>query len=106
MVLFYRFCFADWTWNEKRENTYYCLLDSAMFVLLGKGELKARLPVSPVIGDNVYIHLVVALSILGEVANGFAVRLLVAVDPVEPSLLLLHLLLQHRGLQGGLCVRD
>lgn len=65
------------------------------------------MPQSPVIGDDVYIHLVVALGILGQVANGFAVRLLVAVDPVEPNLLLLHLLQQQqRGHQGGLCVRD
>lgn len=70
------------------------------------GEPEAKMPQSPVIGDDVYIHLVVALSILGQVANGFAVRLLVAVDPVEPNLLLLHLLLQQRGLQGGLRVRD
>ncbi len=58
--------------------------------------LNARMPLSPVIGDHVYIHLVVAFSILGQVADGFAVRLLVAVDPVKPNLLLLHLLLQQR----------
>lgn len=68
------------------------------------GQLSA--PPSPVIGDDVYIHLVVALSILGQVANGFAVGLLVAVDPVEPHLLLLRLLLQQRRLQGGLRVGD
>ena len=64
------------------------------------------MPQTPVVGDYVYIHLMVALSILGQVADGFSVRLLVAVDPIEPNLLLLHLLLQQRGLQGGLRVRD
>lgn len=70
------------------------------------GNINTRKLLSPVIGDDVYIHLVVALSILGQVANGFAVRLLVAVDPVEPNLLLLHLLLHQRRLQSGLSVRD
>lgn len=70
------------------------------------GQLNARMQPSPVIGGDVYIHLVVALSILSQVADGFAVRLLVAVDPVEPNLLLLHLLLQQRRLQGGLRVGD
>lgn len=70
------------------------------------GKLKAKMQLSPIVGDDVYIHLVVALSILSQVANGFAVRLLVAVDPVEPNLLLLHLLMHQRRLQGGLCVRD
>lgn len=70
------------------------------------GKLNARIPLSPVIGDDVYIHLVVALSILGQVANGFAMRLRMAVDPVEPNLLILQLLLHQRRLQGGLGVRD
>lgn len=61
---------------------------------------------SPVVGDDVDIQLVVVLSILGQVADGFAMGLLVAVDPVEPNLFLLHLLLQQRRLQGGLCIRD
>lgn len=61
---------------------------------------------SPVIGDDVYIHLMGAFSILSQVADGFPMRLLVAVNPVEPYLLFLHLLLQQRGLQGGLRARD
>lgn len=61
---------------------------------------------SPVISDDVYIHLMGAFSILSQVADGFPMRLLVTVNPVEPNLLLLHLLLQQRGLQGGLRVRD
>lgn len=69
-------------------------------------ELKFTVSPSPVVGDDVYIHLVVVLSILGQVADGFAVGLLVAVDPVEPNLFLFHLLLQQRRLQGGLCIRD
>lgn len=52
------------------------------------------MPQTPVVGDYVYIHLMVALSILGQVADGFAVRLLVAIDPVEPNFLLFHLLMQ------------
>lgn len=70
------------------------------------GQLNARTPPSPVIGDDVHIHLVVALSVLGQVADGFAVGLLVAVNPVEPNLLLLHLFLQQGRLQGGLGVWD
>lgn len=61
---------------------------------------------SPVIGDDVYIHLMGAFCILSQVADGFSMRLLVAVNPVEPYLLFLHLLLQQRGLQGGLRARD
>lgn len=60
---------------------------------------------SPVIGDDVYIHLMGAFCILSQVADGFPMRLLVAVNPVEPYLLFLHLLLQQRGLQGGLRAR-
>lgn len=48
----------------------------------------------------------VALGVLGQVADGLAVRLLVAVDPVEPHLLVLHLVLQQGRLQGGLSVWD
>lgn len=47
-----------------------------------------------------------AFSILSQVTDGFPMRLLVAINPVEPYLLLLHLLLQQRGLQGGLRARD
>ena len=68
-------------------------------------QLKVRVQPPPVVGDDVDIHLVVVLGILGQVADGFAVRLLVAVDPVEPDLLVLHLLLQQGGLQGVVCVR-
>lgn len=48
----------------------------------------------------------VALSVLGQVADGFAVGLLVAVNPVEPNFLLLHLFLQQGRLQSGLRVWD
>lgn len=64
------------------------------------------MPPSPVVGDHVYIQLVVVLSILGQVADGFAVGLLVAVDPIKPNLFLINLILQQRRLQGGLCIRD
>lgn len=70
------------------------------------GQLNARTPRSPVIGDDVHIHLVVALSVLGQVADGFAVGLLVAVNPVKPNLLFLHLFMEQGRLQGGLRVWD
>lgn len=101
------FCIAGWTREEEGKNIHPGLLVSAIFVLLGEECVAhGRMPSSPVIGDDVYIHLVVALSILGQVANGFAVRFFVAVNPVEPNLLLLHLLMQQRGLKGGLRVKD
>lgn len=103
--------FCSWT---KREKTLSppCFFLQLFFVSGGNKtlstteELKVRVQPAPVVGDDVYIHLVDALGILGQVADGFAVRLLMAVDPVEPNLLLLYLLLQQRGLQGVLCVRD
>lgn len=60
----------------------------------------------PVVGNDLGITLVAGLSILGHVADGFAMRLLVAVDPIEPNLLLLPpLFLYQRGLQvAGLYV--
>lgn len=70
------------------------------------GQLNARTPHSPVNGDGVHIDLVGALSVLGQVADGFAVGLLVDVNPVEPNFLLLHLFLQQGRLQGGLRVWD
>lgn len=59
----------------------------------------------PVVGNDLGITLVAGLSILGHVVDGFAMRLLVAVDPIEPNLLLLPLFLYQRGLQvAGLYV--
>lgn len=83
----------------------FCFCSGFFFCLTGT-QLNPRTPPSPVIGDDVHIHLVVALSVLGQVADGFAVGLLVAVNPVEPNFLLLHLFLQQGRLQGGLHVWD
>lgn len=59
----------------------------------------------PVVCNDLGITFVAGLSILGHVADGFAMGLLVTVDPVEPNLLLLPLFLHQRGLQvAGLYV--
>lgn len=96
----------SWYLQNKQEITFFYYY--SIFVSFTKCNTDNRgvfLP-SPVIGDDVHIHLVGAFSILSQVADGFPMRLLVAVNPVEPHLLLLHLLLQQRGLQGGLRAGD
>ena len=98
--------------GRKGRKHWLWLAHSSYSQFLGKEVLanfalqNVRVKLSPIVGDDVYIHLVVALSILGQVADRFAMRFLVAVNPVKPNLLLIHLLMQQRGLQGVLCVRD